>query len=338
VHTGYYNAVLALREALETHVFDVIDKATDMLFNVRLIVTGHSLGGALASIVTAWALQRLARPYQHTPGTVRDAYNRGVVYPNLLIESVTFGAPKPGNSKFKDWLRTHPSVAMKLRGGGCNVYRVFTANDPIPCTPPSVMNFTHAYHDVLVTDVPGLFVGDFSIVEKLGAKKAASAGHFTKALTHLIDDPTNFTTGHNPWLYYELLLKYGMAQDRKEFEKAFTTMACDARTQAATYNFASEHDKTYNEAQALINLGLAKRRERTVARKAALAEAKRKMHAAMKHEMSFSERIAAAGGQLVAGIGKATEAMPAEGGVADATPAATEETVAPAAAEAAPAQ
>lgn len=76
------------------------------------MVTGHSLGGALAILATA-DLQKIFGPIDFT---------------------YTFGQPRVGNQAFADWFQaSHP-----------NVYRLVDYADVVPHVPPMNFGFVHS--------------------------------------------------------------------------------------------------------------------------------------------------------------------------------------------------
>jgi hypothetical protein len=112
VHSGFlsgYNLVASsVRNAVQT--------LKAKYRTARLIVTGHSLGGALAILCTA--------DLKNLFGTVDLTY--------------TFGQPRVGNQAFANWFQaTHP-----------NIYRLIDYADIVPHLPPSNLGFLHSSHQV----------------------------------------------------------------------------------------------------------------------------------------------------------------------------------------------
>ena len=80
--------------------------------NYNTVVTGHSMGGALAQLA-ALTLDKLAKK---------------------PVSLYTYGAPRIGN----DDLAT---AIASVRGGN---HRVTHLNDPVPRQPPGILGFAHA--------------------------------------------------------------------------------------------------------------------------------------------------------------------------------------------------
>lgn len=107
VHNGFYSAFKAFRPSLEEAMKFVRREHRE----AQLVVTGHSLGGALAT---------LAGSYLRKKGIHADIY--------------TFGSPRVGNKAFASW------VSNQSNG---KTYRVTNKKDPVTSLPPEVLKYTH---------------------------------------------------------------------------------------------------------------------------------------------------------------------------------------------------
>jgi predicted lipase len=97
VHRGYLNHYKKVRD----HVYPRIDEyVNNSKFNI-VKTTGHSLGGACASIC---------------------ALDIGLGYPSLSISSTTFGSPPVGNKTFIETFDRHVNKSV----------RVINEHDPVP--------------------------------------------------------------------------------------------------------------------------------------------------------------------------------------------------------------
>lgn len=108
VHEGFYEQFISLVDHIQSYVNDTTTK--------QIIFTGHSLGGALATIASLYFSI-------HHP-TIRTK-----------IYCVTFGSPRVGTKKFKKIYNKHV----------INSYRFVNHNDPIPKLPPKIMSFSHVH-------------------------------------------------------------------------------------------------------------------------------------------------------------------------------------------------
>ncbi|KAF2036442.1 alpha/beta-hydrolase [Setomelanomma holmii] len=122
-HAGFWTSWL---EA-QSNVLSAISKAKAQYPSFRIVATGHSLGGALASI---------AAGVLRSQGTSVDLY--------------TYGAPKIGLQGISEYI----SATNK----GAN-YRVTHKADPVPKLPPALLGFRHISPEYYVTSGNGAGVG-----------------------------------------------------------------------------------------------------------------------------------------------------------------------------------
>ena len=110
VHWGFYNQFNELKPDLDRIIKDYCEEkiehkeATYERECKEIIFSGHSLGGALATV---------------------SALNYGCEYPNINIDCITFGSPRVGDIKFAEYFDNIID----------NSYRFVNDNDPIPCIP-----------------------------------------------------------------------------------------------------------------------------------------------------------------------------------------------------------
>ncbi|KAF2666044.1 alpha/beta-hydrolase [Microthyrium microscopicum] len=79
----------------------------------KIIVTGHSLGGALATLATAELRKN-----------------------NVSVDMYTFGSPRVGNSAFANWMTSLPPSLGKS-------YRFTHMSDPVPQYPSTIIGYEH---------------------------------------------------------------------------------------------------------------------------------------------------------------------------------------------------
>lgn len=112
VHAGFLNSALALLPGVTDWLNSVTAART------RLLICGHSLGGAIANLVAA------------------------DVRPDSLV---TFGCPRVGDDEFVDFLLNHLHL---------QITRVVNCCDVVPTLPPTFMSYEHA-SDALYLDSNG---------------------------------------------------------------------------------------------------------------------------------------------------------------------------------------
>jgi len=106
VHSGFQQALDKVATRLAKSIEQLRDRNQPVLF------TGHSLGGALATLAVARAVA--------PPGSVTGLY--------------TYGSPRVGNRVFKENFDSQYAVIS---------YRIRNFKDPVPDTPPELLDFTH---------------------------------------------------------------------------------------------------------------------------------------------------------------------------------------------------
>lgn len=118
VHKGYWTSWLEIRDTLTPLVLHVIKTYPDF----RFAITGHSLGGALATIAA---------------GALRD------VNDDLRerTELYSFGSPRVGNEM----------VAYYLSMQSDRSYRITNRKDAVPRLPPWILGYHHTYPEYYIT-------------------------------------------------------------------------------------------------------------------------------------------------------------------------------------------
>ncbi|KAG8424954.1 hypothetical protein J3458_001705 [Metarhizium acridum] len=106
LHTGFAEAWDEIKDAATT----AIKSAREKNPGYKVVVTGHSLGGAVA-IISAAYLRRDGIP----------------------IDLYTYGAPRVGNDKFANWFSSQQ----------VGQWRVTHENDPVPRLPPIFTGYRH---------------------------------------------------------------------------------------------------------------------------------------------------------------------------------------------------
>ncbi len=156
VHQGFMETYLVSRQTVLTLVDDLIGKYP----TANLFITGHSLGGALAShmlldlSINTFVKTKLngvsffssnnpdydkiSSPFIDLP-TNSSTRLSGIKY-KLLAPHYTFGAPRLGDSKFSQFFRNVIGVS--------SVFRLTHHRDPVPHLPPLLFGFSHPTREV----------------------------------------------------------------------------------------------------------------------------------------------------------------------------------------------
>ncbi|KAH9256607.1 hypothetical protein BASA81_005111 [Batrachochytrium salamandrivorans] len=154
VHLGFYNAFLSIKPYLERAVRYYL-KETPKSCHIRIVVTGHSLGGALANMCTAWLLQALD---SNQPGSWAGEEITGEATDRLRVLCVSFGSPKIGITSFVEWMDAHRFLS-KLQDDKVRfkILRLIDVQDPIATLPPSggLFDYMHTSRSGATIDLNG---------------------------------------------------------------------------------------------------------------------------------------------------------------------------------------
>lgn len=118
VHEGFWRAWLDIRDSITPQFLHVIKDHPDF----RLAITGHSLGGVVATLAAA-ALR-----------DVNDDLRK-------RIELYSFGAPHVGNQVVADYLTMQSDRS----------YRITNRADAIPRLPPQLFGYQHTYPEYFIS-------------------------------------------------------------------------------------------------------------------------------------------------------------------------------------------
>lgn len=137
IHAGFNNQFNAVRDELDSNIENFINNHfinnsnnsnnKDTIIEPEIIFTGHSLGGALATI-----------------GSLYYKYK----YPEITVSCITFGSPRVGSKQFVDIFNNKID----------NSYRFVNDNDPVPCI-PTAWRFMHVkgcqwlYQDKVMNEI-----------------------------------------------------------------------------------------------------------------------------------------------------------------------------------------
>ncbi|KAI8322542.1 alpha/beta-hydrolase, partial [Martensiomyces pterosporus] len=118
VHVGFLSAYSAAADKIKSVVAGLVQKYPDY----KIVLTGHSLGGAEAAV---------------------GAADFAVTHPEWVskMELYTYGEPRVGNPSFAAWMSKQPFP----------IYRVVNKGDLVPQVPLQVMGFEQHSQEVWYT-------------------------------------------------------------------------------------------------------------------------------------------------------------------------------------------
>jgi len=123
VHTGFYSSWLNTRNVVLPHVSKAMDKHPDY----KLVLVGHSLGGAIATLA---GLDFKARGW--------DPY------------VTTFGEPRLGNKEFNKYVDERFSITSDHQHN--KLHRVTHVGDPVPLLPLSEWGFSMHSDEIFISE------------------------------------------------------------------------------------------------------------------------------------------------------------------------------------------
>ncbi|KAJ3101033.1 hypothetical protein HK100_004610 [Physocladia obscura] len=127
VHYGFLSLWQAVRDEVIQNVENLLGKHGTK--NINILFTGHSLGGALATIAAADIFQHL-----------QDRID------SSQITLITFGQPRVGNPQFASWVNSLNFT---------HTFRVTNQDDWTPHLPPLFSGFKHFHQDLWIANKEG---------------------------------------------------------------------------------------------------------------------------------------------------------------------------------------
>lgn len=103
IHKGFNKQFMSLKDEIAINIAEILENNKNI---TNLCFTGHSLGGALATVASLWFKN---------------------IHKSLIVECTTFGSPRVGNKEFVKCFKKTIDVS----------YRVVNNDDPIQYVPMS---------------------------------------------------------------------------------------------------------------------------------------------------------------------------------------------------------
>ncbi|KAK9708654.1 hypothetical protein K7432_009515 [Basidiobolus ranarum] len=141
VHGGFLKAFNSVSEDVISGLKQVVDQLPNNPDDYQLLVTGHSLGGAVAVLGAMEIKNHLLNP--KSPRCITPPAK--TINPAKILLH-TYGQPRVGNEKFA-------KLAYKTISNSTvsdNMIRVTSKSDPVPHLPPDIIGFKHSPHEVYI--------------------------------------------------------------------------------------------------------------------------------------------------------------------------------------------
>lgn len=146
VGVGWYGAVKSVKQLVVNAIQEIYDNHDE----AGIIITGHSLGAAMAPLFVIELEQ------------INPTLSEQVIYPIY-----TFGQPRVGNEEYANW--------FMAKTGENDWYRVVHHDDPVPHLPPPALKFVHMSMEVWYVE-SGTGLGSYIICDGSGEDQQCSAG------------------------------------------------------------------------------------------------------------------------------------------------------------------
>jgi predicted lipase len=154
VHSGFQDAYESVRKGLISHMIKLRTNYDGMWRRFEVEITGHSLGGALSTLL---AVELEALGFR-------------------IARVTTFGSPRVGDWRFADY------YDEKL---GDRTHRFTHAHDAVPSLPPRLLGYHHVATEVFQNAEGEYVVGDGSGEDPNGSDSEWTHASLSDHLTYL---------------------------------------------------------------------------------------------------------------------------------------------------------
>ncbi|ORX85942.1 alpha/beta-hydrolase [Basidiobolus meristosporus CBS 931.73] len=141
VHSGFYKTYQSVEKSIREGLQGILKQLRNETEPYKLVITGHSLGGAVASFC-AMDIKRFYLNPESDLCFERDL----LIVDRSQIYLHTFGQPRAGNAKFAQ-LVYNTFGANTTRQ---TLARVTNKNDPVPRLPPHFGGYLHHPHEIYI--------------------------------------------------------------------------------------------------------------------------------------------------------------------------------------------
>ncbi|KAK9685947.1 hypothetical protein K7432_015312 [Basidiobolus ranarum] len=141
VHSGFYATYASVESTVRAELKLVLALLQNHTDTYKLIITGHSLGGAVAT----FCAMDIKRSYLN-PKSKRSFESELQIIDSSQIYLHTYGQPRAGNLHFSQLV--HKTFA--LNSTSTTLARITNKGDPVTRLPPRKMGYLHHPHEIYI--------------------------------------------------------------------------------------------------------------------------------------------------------------------------------------------
>ncbi|ORX94177.1 alpha/beta-hydrolase [Basidiobolus meristosporus CBS 931.73] len=141
VHSGFYETYASVESTVRAGLKQVLTTLKDQTESYKLVITGHSLGGAVA----AFCAMDIKRFYLN-PMSGRSFQSDLLIIDRSQIYLHTYGQPRTGNKEFAQLVYD----TFGLNSTQSRLTRITNKNDPVSRLPPQNLDYFQHPHEVYI--------------------------------------------------------------------------------------------------------------------------------------------------------------------------------------------
>ncbi|KAK9685217.1 hypothetical protein K7432_015589 [Basidiobolus ranarum] len=141
VHGGFYETYSGIENTVRSGLKDILTTLKDQSNTYKLIITGHSLGAAIAT----FCAMDIKRIYLN-PSSGRSFKSELLIIDRSQIYLHTYGQPRAGNVDFSQLVYN----TFGLGTTRTTLARITNKGDPVTRLPPQDMGYHHHPHEIYI--------------------------------------------------------------------------------------------------------------------------------------------------------------------------------------------
>ncbi|KAK9670790.1 hypothetical protein K7432_017467 [Basidiobolus ranarum] len=141
VHSGFYETYSSVENTIRTGLKQILTTLKDQTIPYKLVITGHSLGAAVAT----FCAMDIKRIYLN-PSSGRSFKSELLIIDRSQIYLHTYGQPRAGNLDFAQLVYNTFGLGTTRE----TLARITNKGDPVTRLPPQDMGYLHHPHEVYI--------------------------------------------------------------------------------------------------------------------------------------------------------------------------------------------